>query len=374
MKTVDAAAPFEVSYAYGTTGAAGTIEVAIIDGDNNVVFGPTTDDIVEQEIGGTGTGIYVWNAAAAPSVLGQYFVVFSPDGTWDADTTSTPEEILVVAAGGAGGDSIPVPADAGPAFGPAQAWTTAEAVADCCELEGTTDPEAFDPFISSASQLLFTLSGRQFYGLSLKTGMRPPCRPGCGCGGQVLSRGHIVPPRSSLSGWWGLCSGPCEPDRVLLSGYPVNEVTQVKIDGVIVDPAEYRLERNRWLVRLGGEAWPRHNDFGLADTEEGTWSVSYTFGQAPPLPGQDAATELACDLYKNCTGGECVTPRNAVRKTRAGVTIEMSALRRDPKTGAWQTGLRAVDHFLNAYNPAGMVRRPKVQSPASHLRYAKRVA
>lgn len=372
---VEASAPFEESYADGTSGLVGTLEVAVVDGQGNVVIGPTGSDIIEEEIAGVPSGIYVWSAPAAPGTLGQYWIIFSPDGTWDPDTNSIASPLEVVAAGSISPSPIPQPSDGGPGFGPGTAWTTAEDVAECCNAAESTDGSEFEPFVDTASQLLFTFSGRLFYGLGSKDGMRPPCNPRCGCGGQVLEGSGYVVPAPRTWDWWGVCSGPCEPSRVLLSGYPVREVTQVKIDGVVLDPSEYRLERNRWLVRKNDGVWPSHQNLSLDDTEEDTWSVSYTFGQNPPLAGQDAAKELACQLYKNCNGdASCAIPQGAVRIVRQGLTIERGALRRDPKTGAWATGMFAVDMFLNAYNPRGLIRRPMVQSPARHLRYAKRVA
>lgn len=376
---VESSAPFEASYGSGLTGLVGTVEAAVLDGDNNVVIGPTTADIAEQVVDGSPNGIYVWNCPAAPAVasgMEQFFVAFSPDGTWDPVTTSSPDELNVYATG-----TVPVPqpiappSEGGPGFGPATAWTTAEAVAECCELETGTDPEVFQPFVDTASQLLFAFSGRLYRGLDSKEGVRPLCRPGCACG-QVLSRGYFIPASRQPFAWdwWGVCSGPCDPSRVLLSGYPVREITQVKIDGDVLDPSEYRLDRYRWLVRLNGEAWPACQNLGLADTEEGTWSVSYTFGQNPPLAGQDAAAELACQLYKNCGGDEnCAIPAGAVRLIRQGVVIERGIFKRDPKTGAWATGMMSVDMFLNGYNPAGLTRRPMVQGPASRMRYARKV-
>lgn len=368
---VDPSAPFEAVWGHGTSGIAGTAEGVILDNDGVAVYGPTNTGISELEVAGVPTGIYAWQVPAAPATEGQYSIVFSPDGSWDPVTNSSPDD-LVVAAGSSEPSPLPAPADGGPSLGPARAWTTSDAVATCCGIEDGTDPEVFDPWVDVASQTLFLESGRLFYGLSSKDGVRPPCRPGCGCGVQVLSRGHLVVRDGS---WWGDGSGPCDPSRVLLSGYPVRAVTQVKVDGDVLDPSEYRLERYRWLVRKNGGTWPFCQDLSIDDTEEGTWSVSYTYGQSPPLIGVEAANELACELYRSCSGDEnCAIPAGAVRLTRAGVTIERGVFKRDPKTGAWATGMMKVDLFLNSVNPAGLIRRPVVTSPARHLRYARQVA
>jgi hypothetical protein len=370
---VEQSAPFEAVWGHGVSGIAGTAEGVILDNDGNAVYGPTNAGIAELEADGVPTGIYAWQVPAAPATVGQYTIAFSPDGSWDPDTNSSPDDLVVMPAGSVGPlPPLPPPDDGGPSPGPSTAWTTSDEVAACCSIEDGTDPEVFDPYVDSASQLLYLMSGRLYYGLASKDGVRPLCQPGCGCG-QILSRGHIVAPPDWK--WWGECSGPCDPSRVLLSGYPVRSVTQVKIDGVVLDPAEYRLERYRWLVRLNGESWPSCQSLGLADTEEGTWSVSYTYGQSPPQIGRDAANELACQLYKACAGDDdCAIPAGAVRLTRAGVTIERGIFSRNPRTGAWATGMMSVDLFLNAVNPQGLIRRPVVTSPASRLRYARKVA
>lgn len=374
MITVGASQPFEAVYESGVPGQVGTVAVVVIDNDGVEVLGPTTAGVTENDVGGTPTGVYTWNAAAAPAPLGQYTIMWSLDGTFDPNSVSV-EDLVVVSATNPGVlPPLPQPAGGGPSLGPATAWTTSDQVAVCCAIEDGTDPEVFDPWVDVASQTLYLESGRLFYGLSSKEGVRPPCRPGCGCGIQVLSRGHVVVPRDW--DWWGESAGPCDPSRVLLSGYPVREVTQVKIDGAVVASTEYRLERYRWLVRKNGEAWPSCQDLSIDDTEEGTWSVSYTFGQEPPLLGVEAANELACQLYQSCNGGDenCAIPAGAVRLTRAGVTIERGIFKRDPKTGAWATGMLKVDMFLNSVNPQGLIRRPVVTSPASHLRHARKVA
>lgn len=362
---VGASAPFEASYGSGIAGAVGTVEVAVVDNDGNIVIGPTATNITEETIGASPTGIYTWNAPAAPATLGQYIIAWSIDGTWDPISTSTPDELNVVEAGAVGVlPPIPAPVDGGPAFGPGTAWTTGEAVAACCSAEVGTDYEEFDPFIDEASQVLFELSGRLFVGLMQKTAY-PPCRDDCWCG-QVLSRGHVI---GSLGG-----DGPCHPSRVLLSGYPVREITQVKINGDVLANTEYRLDNYRWAVRLNNGRWPQHNNHSQDDTEDGTWSITYTYGQNPPLAGQSAAAQLACELWKSCNAGagDCALPQGTTRIVRQGVTIERLAFSAwGRQLGIWRTGLTLVDEFLNAYNPGRLTRRPVVWSPA--LTYARKV-
>jgi len=65
-----------------------------------------------------------------------------------------------------------------------------------------------------------------------------------------------------------------------------------------------------------------------------------------------------------------------VRVTRQGVTIDRNATiawfyGKDGDKG-WQTGIPAVDTFLNSFNETGMQQRPRTWSPDG-IRYAKTV-
>jgi hypothetical protein len=79
------------------------------------------------------------------------------------------------------------------------------------------------------------LSGRQFSGLCERT-VRPPC-DSCYCGYQILSRGYVIGPWDygyPLLSYCDQCLISCSPSMVKLAGYPVREITQVKIDGDVV--------------------------------------------------------------------------------------------------------------------------------------------
>jgi hypothetical protein len=356
---VEASAAFEAVLESGESGLVGTIEVKVIDNDGATTIGPTSANITEDG----SSGIYIWNAPAAPSTLGQYTIVWSTDGTFDEDTV-TIEDLIVVAVGAETPAPIPAPSDGGPGFGPCNAWTTSDEVQLCCATVSSSDIADYDAAVDQASQLLYELSGRLFSGVCSKT-VRP-CRVGCGCDWQVLSRGYVIFHGDS----WGCDGAACgcsAVSEVELSGYPVREITEVKIDGVVIDESEYTLRGHRYLVRKNNGQWPGCQNLSLDDTEEGTWSVTYTYGQAPPLAGRAAATELACEIYKSCDSAlalECTLPSGVTRITRQGLTIERNAFSAWGRQGAiWRTGLPLVDLFLNAYNPSGIRRRPVFMTP-----------
>ena len=353
----EAALPFEATNETGLTGLVGSISVKVIDNDGGTPLGPTTAGITEDGA----TGIYIWNAAAAPAA-GQYTIVWSTDGSFDPDTVSS-DELVVLAVGVVAPSPIPTPDDSDPTVGPCTSWITGDDVADCCAAAAAdvgTYTVLLDDSADVASQLLYELSGRRFAGLCTREDVRP-CHGDCGCGVQILSRGHIVGDISNCGGRSCWCHGL---SRVKLAGY-VREITQVKIDGVVLDPSEYRVDEHKYLTRKNGNRWPSCSRADLDDTEDGTFSVSYTYGRTPPLAAIDAAKQFACQIYQQCSssggGGaeaDCLIPANATRVTRQGITVEQGVIfQRNTLTGAWETGMGSVDYFLNVYNPKGIQRR-----------------
>lgn len=265
-----------------------------------------------------------------------------------------------------------------PEVGPCTVWVTGDDVAACCDSEGT-DTSIYDEVASEASSLLYELSGRQFAGACSQT-VRP-CGDPCSCwGGSGIYGGwsgtYGVWTWASWGGVWGWrddCGNSCGCgylSRAKLPGYPVTAITEVKVNGDVVDPSGYRLDGYKWLTRLWDatdpdnptpQYWPGCQNLSLDDDQSGTWSVTYEFGVDPPLAGVKAAAQLACQLYRACAGLECQLPTGATRVTRQGVTIERGLLASFLRPG--QTGLVQVDAFLAAYNSVGMRRRPAVFSP-----------
>ena len=256
---------------------------------------------------------------------------------------------------------------------PCTPWVTGDDVADCCQVE-TSSGALFDLAAEHASALLFELSGRLFPGECGPKTVRPPCH-GCACGYQVLSRGYVVWPSWWDGGIWSslcdYCTVACAPSRVKLSGYPVREIEEVLVDGVAVDPSLYTIWKRRYLSRLDDGRWPIQQNLTLPDTDDGTFSVTYTYGADPPELGVAAAAQLGCELYRACIGDDdCVLPTGVTRVTRQGITIEKMnftswAYQRETRVqmGGWKTGLSLVDAFLTAYNQRGLIRRPTFWAP-----------
>lgn len=201
-----------------------------------------------------------------------------------------------------------------------------------------------------------------------------PCRSGC-----TWPAWQVYPVRGyvgstpwfpvNLGGQWlniGCGHGdPCACSRVSevrLHG-PASEVTQVKVDGVVLAADAYRLDPGGRLVRVDGEEWPLCQNLDAPDTEEGTWSVTYR--QGVPVDGQGAlaAGILAGQYVRACTGADCDLPKTVTQIVRNGVTMTMAP----GSFPGGRTGIRAVDVYLERWNPGGH-RGPRmaVWSPDLH--------
>lgn len=168
-----------------------------------------------------------------------------------------------------------------------------------------------------------------------------------------------------LNGRWVNCSCDggctCAPACRVDLGVPVAEITQVKVNGLVLDPSAYQLI-GQWLARTdGGECWPSCQDPAVADTETGTFSVTYRPGRALPIAGQIAAGMLAGEFVKACSGAACALPQQLASLSRQGVEVEV--VNADTVFENGRTGIREVDLFITAVNPGQLRRRPRVMSP-----------
>lgn len=319
---------------------------------------------VAPEVTNPGVGIYVLELAPV-TVPGPW--LYQIIGTGAVEAAGSGEFTVMQSAI----DPISVPF---PQYGPCTPWIDGDDIQGFCTIptDGSCD---LDALALEASQIMFEVSGRQYAGNCERT-----VRPGdqnSTCWSNWIYSGV------TWSWWWGgyewggwgwwdgngmRCG--CRPlSRVLLSGYPVTEIVEVKIDGVVLTPDTYRLDGWRHLTRMRDPAeptipqfWPACQILDLEDTEPGTWSVTYKSGMAPPLAGKDAAAALACELYAAKTGGACKLPSKAVRIVRQGLTIErLNSFAQMLLSGS--TGVPAIDMFMGGYNPGKLRRRPSIWSP-----------
>lgn len=347
------------------TGLVGTIGVRIEDGQGNQVLARTTAGIFESPVTAT---IYAKGDLPAPGSLGQFIIIWDDGaGTWAS------EDLVVVPAGSSIVPLPPAPTPAAPqaSSGPCSDWVDADYVLDICSNDAeSTDATVFEPWITIASDLLFRLSGRQFPGSCALT-VRP-----CGTGGICAGWAWPLTPREygwltfaqygGLWGWYwpdGRRGCGCQHvSRVHLPDYPVTSITEVTIDGVAVDPDTYALREFRYVDRLDTALWPSCQDMRRPLGEEGTWGITYVWGAPIPASGVQAAAVLACELYKDFIGGDCRLPKNVTQLTRQGVSMQLATVW-GQVNGVWATGLKEIDAFLQAVNPAGLTGPTTVWSP-----------
>lgn len=230
---------------------------------------------------------------------------------------------------------------AAPDISTCEPWIEANEVClgDCSDY--TFDQALLEEMIQVASDVLYVLSGRKFPG-ECTDAIRPCVKPRCSSSADPIDGCR--------------CSGL---KAITLREYPATEITQVKVDGEVLESARYRLDENRWLVRLrdadgSRRAWPCCQDASLPDTEQGTFSVSYKYGILAPPAGRLAAARFACELALACdTGadGECKLPKRVTSVVRQGVsitTLDPFDFLEEGKTGVYE-----ADLFLSTYNPGG---------------------
>jgi hypothetical protein len=230
-----------------------------------------------------------------------------------------------------------------------------------CDVSSVSPTELATTTLA-ATQLVDALSGRQF---GLCTITLRPCRLSCQPvttgwypygGGSSYLYDRWYWPLTECSTCGVGCS--CTTISQVELPYPVHDVVTVKVDGTPLVTGAYRVDDDRWLVRLDGDAWPACNDLSVSDDEAGSWSVTARYGQDPPQLGKDAVGEMTCELLKSFAGEACGLPANVTQLIRQGVTIKFSDVPGMFAKG--KTGLYLVDAFIMAVNPSGLRRRPRV--------------
>lgn len=235
------------------------------------------------------------------------------------------------------------------AYGPCENWVEWSDVEAVC-TPPNLDPAVQELVLNAASEIMWMLSGRQF-GLCSVT-----ARPMACC-----SHGYGGPwTWWSYGGWymWGSVPGrnamPCSCARynyVHLGRAPIASVDEVIVNGVIVDPSEYRVDEFNYLVRLTGDPWPFCTSLADDDDQSGVFQVTWTYGLDVPSAGLSAAALLACRLAHDLdANNDCALPASASSVSAEQVTIQLdkSAIAENGRTG-----ILLVDLWLQSVAPAG---------------------
>jgi len=133
---------------------------------------------------------------------------------------------------------------------------------------------------------------------------------------------------------------------------PVRSIQSVEYMGALLDPSEYSLRNNAYIVRKQSLPWVLDSLTEL--------SITYTYGTPPPSAGKRAALRLANEFILADMGSpECALPERVSSVSRQGVQVnfDTSDFLQNGKVGIYE-----VDLFLAAVNPNKAKKRPKVFS------------
>jgi len=156
---------------------------------------------------------------------------------------------------------------------------------------------------------------------------------------------------------WGTCAC-CGCDAVVLAG-PIADITEVIVDGVVLDPSEYELHDNWHLVRVDG-TWP----MGGGPASEQRFVITYAIGAPVPTLVRDAVIELANQLWLvRCGSADSRLPRAATGASSQGVSYSFSRREEVDRVKTAGSELPTVRKAVSTYNPTGASLRTLVYSP-----------
>ena len=217
-----------------------------------------------------------------------------------------------------------------------------------------------------AGRVLWALTGQVFGTRTevVRPCFQPPERPSTYRGqrgaGPVWWPGAALHPGASGPCGCAPDCGEVAYDRLALPG-PVAKVLEVWVDGELVDPATYVVENRRWLHRVDGQLWPKHQDFHAADEAAGAFTIRYERGITLTDDAKTAGGRLAVEFLQGMSGGECALPARATSVSRQGISIELADVREWFTNGV--TGVPEVDLWIMAVNPNRSRRPARVSSP-----------
>lgn len=222
-------------------------------------------------------------------------------------------------------------------------WVSNSAALTQCSESATE--EQIEQAAAIASELLWQLSGGRF---GLREITVRPYRLTCS-----RRREFTYPVISEL------CCG----SRLIRLDERAEEIIEVKVNGGVV--TDYRFYDHRMIV-LDSQTFPCCQDLSLPDTDDGTWSITYTAGVPIPEGGKFAAQMYACELVKAMTNdGSCKLPQRVQTISRQGITVALL----DPQEflTSYRTGLPLVDAWLASINPKGYQSGGKVFNPDDYF-------
>lgn len=253
-------------------------------------------------------------------------------------------------------------------------WDISDALL-CCPDWASYPAPVQDAATAFATEVVWALSGRQF-------GICPTTIRPCGrCVGQTYrtygvwmdgyANGAVSPawwPYIDNGVWYNCaCSGACccEPSQQVWLPGPVSAITEVRVNNVVIPPANYRLDFAKglfWLVGQNGQIWPDCQNFDVpASSTDNTFVITHGEGIEVPQTGLLMAAMMACEYAKMCVGLPCALSAAATAITRDGVSYEI--LSPSDLISKGFTPMPTVNQWIFSVNPYGNYERPRVYSP-----------
>lgn len=166
---------------------------------------------------------------------------------------------------------------------------------------------------------------------------------------EMFSPVPLYPSASSLKSCnCGLrCS--CSAVNAVQLTAPVGDIIEVKVGGVVLDPAAYRVENGDQLIRTDGQRWPAcaGKDF----------TVTYLNANKVDAMGAYAGGVMAWEWLKAMTDArKCRLSSKATSVNRQGIQMELTPGMFPDGT----TGIEEVDLYIRMWNPHGWKVAPKV--------------
>lgn len=208
-------------------------------------------------------------------------------------------------------------------------------------------PCTIDPALvaRAASQIADNLSGNRFGQRCVI--MRPFTRsPSCGCDWWTTWPPIGV---TIVPGGIGIGCG-CRVDHLMLDE-PVWSVSEVWVDGALLDTTAWALWNDSRLVRLDGGDFPAAQLIGRdAHADQDTCEVSCLVGNPPDDAARMAVNQIACELVNAIEHPDkCQLPKRVQSVTRQQLAIVFP----DPSVLARGfTGLPLVDLWLGSLDAA----------------------
>jgi len=194
----------------------------------------------------------------------------------------------------------------------------AQPCADGLDPDVEADAAVLTDAVTTATQILYTLSAQTLTGEVTET-VRP----------------HLP--------------GACNRVETVPLIWPVVSIGSVKVNGAVV--TDWFLLDDGLLRRApnppDGCGWPAQQRLDLPDTEDDTFSVTYTHGIPIPEWAKDACMELACALLEGTLTGRCSRlPEGMTTLSRQGVSYSASAQADALRDGMTPETLPAVVRFV----------------------------